>query len=260
MKVCVYGSSGNVGSNLLTRLKDMHGIEIVNQYYGQRDFLDADVYFLCTPPEVSDEYIKLIPKDKLIIDFSILKREESFKEESEWCYGQIDSPNLKLKNRISVAGCIASSIEVALMPIGDIKDIFITSFIGKSARRNQLANNTEPKHVYTHPHITEIRNYLDRNDINFFPVVGEHRTGIMSVCQFKTGINIFKKYKEYFKDNDRVVISNKPYSIFDAIGTDKIFISIVQEGDFCSVTSILDNMERGSTTHGIMLMNKYLNK
>src|ERR1035437_11106362 len=101
MKVCVYGAHGKVGTILSSELMKM-GVDL---YKPQRDIVgNADIYFLCTHREVSSYLVPLLPKDAIIIDFSGAYRKESM-EDNEWSYGQISNPDLRLTNKISVAGC-----------------------------------------------------------------------------------------------------------------------------------------------------------
>lgn len=259
MKVCVYGSSGLVGQVLIKELAKLNDIEIIAPMHNM--VLDADLYFLCTPESISKQMFYSLPIEAKIIDFSHAHRCEAFKTNTDWSYGQVADPNLKLTNKISVAGCIASSIELALLPLINIyNDIFITSFIGRTAQPGRTINSsTEIKHVFEHEHNYEINKFLGKKDLTFVPVIGEHKSGIMTVCQFSSNYkNIFQHYQKFYTDSYEIKILNKPHKLSDVVGTNNTIISIIQSKRYTSITCSIDNLYRGAATHGIQLMQKLL--
>lgn len=254
MKVCVYGAHGKVGTVLSSELTKM-GVDL---YKPQRDIVgNADVYFLCTHREVSSYLIPNLPKNAIVIDFSGAYRKESMNG-GEWSYGQISNPDLKLTNRISVAGCIASSIELALMPLSIEQDIFITSFIGQSAKGRFSPKSTEQCRVFTHPHHYEINKFFNTSDLSFVPIIGEHESGIMSVCQLNLDHDPMDSYRGFYKNDKSIIVSDKPHKISDVVGTENTIISIENNAGKYSITCSLDNLYRGSATHGVRLLQEFL--
>jgi len=260
MKVCVYGSTGLVGTVLVQELKKLDNIDIITPD-GIEIIKTADVYFFCTPEKISKHYIKQLPNDVIIIDFSTAYRKESF-DNRDWSYGQINNHHLRLTNKIAVAGCIASSIEIALQPlVVSMHDIFITSFIGQSAQgRSTELPQTEIKHVFNHAHNHEINKYLETKNLTFIPVVGEHKSGIMTICQIDINDDncLYDNYKQYYEHNKDIIVLNEPHQLNNVIGTNNTIISIISSDNITSITCSIDNLYRGSATHGIQLMQEFL--
>lgn len=274
----VYGSTGLVGQTLVKLLHRHPNVKV--DMLGHDEYIKADVYFLCTDAVTSKWYVtSILPKDARIIDFSDAFRMDSLDGIDGWSYGQIDYPEAEreypgmrypprlLTNKISVAGCIASSIELALMPmIYGIKTAHITSIIGQSARGKKRAGNENGlrlSNVYTHSHNAELQKFFNdyESSLEFVPVVGPHDTGIMSIVQFNSTMSdtmLFETYSKFYANNKRVKVTNTNHDISQVIGMSSSIISTKRSPytTSCCVTCSIDNLYRGSASHGIMLMEK----
>ncbi len=296
LNVAIHGREGMVGSTLMKLLSNHPYVNISPHQPREHWDNKIDVHFFATPAEYSKIEIPLIKNDKaVIIDFSDAFRTESlisfgWDKKSDWYYGNVDNGDYQVNNQIkaleakrfiSMAGCVATSVEFALSPI--IKeltkvdknadkdkpdDVFVTSIIGQSARgKKTKESGSRISNVFTHSHDYEINEYFKMNrtwftDISVVPIVSEHETGILTVAQCKSQSNrydLIDLYRRYYEDYSFIEVTDKEISTNDVVGTKNIKISIShsqQSWEKVCVTVVLDNLYAGSASHGIMMMNK----
>lgn len=254
MNVKISGENGLVGSTLAKLLKNHPYVNISKE--------KEDVHFFATPADYSKSFIPLIKNDVLIIDFSDAFREESFKN-NDWSYGNILNNNLTQK--ISMSGCLATSIIFAIKPIleNNVANLNVTSIMGQTARgKKEKEIGCRTSHVFKHSHNKEIYDFTKIN-IPLVPVVGEHNKGILTVAQFQlTTMNddaLFEKYKNYYSEFSFIEVSNKEISTEQIADSINVKISIISNNSSKAITVILDNLYAGSASHGIMMMNKKFN-
>lgn len=273
-------SSSNAGS----KVTDVHG-----GLLGETDLVfadnhpleDIDVLFLCSAHGQSREFWNnnLRPENLKVIDLS-----QDYRDESEgYVYGlpEVNKQRIKNSSLIANPGCFATAIQLSLIPLaaeellpdGDINITAVTGSTGAGVKPSSTSHfswrndNLSVYKPFTHQHLKEITMTLSqlqpgfKSELNFIPVRGDFPRGIFAIITLDCPLNedkITELYKEFYKDQPFVIISDKPIDLKQAVNTNKAVIHLQKNGKKLLITCAEDNLLKGASGQAVQNMNLML--
>jgi N-acetyl-gamma-glutamyl-phosphate reductase len=238
-----------------------------------------DVVFLCLPHKEAKPFLEnqsFSPTTK-IIDLS---NDFRLKEDANgFVYGlpELNKEKIKKATKVANAGCFASSIQLALLPLasngflkGDIHISGITGSTGAGVGLSETShfswrnNNVSVYKAFTHQHIGEIGESLSQlqpnfnSDIFFIPYRGNFTRGILitAYTEYDGTIEEAKElYKTFYKNEPFTIISEKNIHLKQVVNTNKCLIYLEKHGNKLMIISAIDNLVKGASGHAIQNMN-----
>ena len=243
------------------------------------DFTDIDVLFLCMGHGLSAGFLdrNKIPEKVKIIDLG-----NDFRLQQQcrgFVYGlpELSGHLIRKSRRIANPGCFATAIELGLLPWaatgklpGEITVFGITGSTGAGQKPTEDThfsnrfNNLSNYKVFTHQHLSEIRETLNRAgasdtyDLAFVPVRGCHTRGIFINTVIRTDRSLTELrdlYKSYYSVHPFVCVSEEPLYLKQVVNTNYCFIHLKQEEDQLLITSVIDNLLKGASGQAVQNMN-----
>jgi len=244
---------------------------------------DIDVLFLCLGHGNSKKFLEgqQLSKKIKIIDLSNDFRLQDDAEFNgrKYIYGlpEANKDLIKTADNIANPGCFATAIQEALLPAAAMgwlaNDVHINAITGSTGAGQSLSetthfswrnNNVSIYKPFTHQHLAEIGetvtglNEANNGALNFIPVRGNFTRGIFASLYTKTDKSLEEwvtVYRDYFKDEPFVTISNKNIHLKQVVGTNKCLLHLEKHGDNILITSIIDNLIKGAAGQAIHNMN-----
>ncbi|XP_043711611.1 probable N-acetyl-gamma-glutamyl-phosphate reductase, chloroplastic [Telopea speciosissima] len=236
-------SIGSVFPHLATQnLPDMVAIK-------DADFSNVDAVFCCLPHGTTQEIIKDLPKQLMIIDLSADFRLQNIDEYEEWygqphrapelqkeaIYGLTEVSREEIQNARLVAnpGCYPTSIQLPLIPLIKANLIELTNIIidsksgvsgaGRGAKESNLYTEiAEGIHSYgitRHRHVSEIEQGLSNASrskitVSFTPHLMPMSRGMQSTIyvEMVPGVSVddlYQQLKICFEDEELVILLEK---------------------------------------------------
>lgn len=247
--------------------------------FGEIDFKDIDVLFLCMGHGVSAEFLNAhsIPQGVKIIDLGNDFRLE--KDANGFVYGlpELSRDLIAKSSYIANPGCFATAIELGLLPLASINrlpeeiSVFgVTGSTGAGQKPTETThfsnrnNNLSNYKVFTHQHLGEINETLvkagatNEYDLAFVPVRGCHSRGILVNTVIRTDITIeglVALYKSYYNAHPFVCISDEPLYLKQVVNTNYCYINLCKQGEQTLITSVIDNLLKGASGQAVQNMN-----
>lgn len=242
----------------------------------------VDVIFLCLPHKESKIWLqKNIIDDKVkIIDLGNDFRLTGDFEKGTFIYGlpETNLDLIKKANYIANPGCFATAIQLALLPLAKakvLKKVYTTGITGSTGAGQQLqptshfswrTNNVSAYKTLNHQHVPEICKTLEKLnknkvELNFVPWRGDFTRGIYTSSTIKTDLDlesIIKTYKDFYKNNSFVFVSDDTIDLKQVVNTNKCLIHIEKSEDNMVVHSIIDNLVKGASGQAVQNMNLML--
>lgn len=187
------------------------------------------------------------------------------------CYGipELFRQQISQSQIIACGGCFPTSALLPLFPLKDIidGDIIIDSKTGitgagkKDDYAYSFSNISDAIKAYNphqHRHRAEISYYLNKS-VRFTPHLVPVLRGIETSIYFKSHLNIKAILEDYYKNEQFVTICQHAPSTREVTATNfcKIFIS--QSNDEVFISSVIDNISKGSSSQAIQNMNIVFN-
>jgi len=241
-----------------------------------------DVLFLCVGHGDAKKFLEetQVSKEVKIIDLSQdfrLNKNAEFNGR-KFVYGlpELNKEEIKSTGSIANPGCFATAIQLGLLPlakVGLLKDIYTTGITGSTGAGQSLsatthfswrANNISAYKTLTHQHLHEINESLtklqpDKSiDLSFVPWRGDFTRGIFISSQMSCDIpadKIRDLYKEYYKEEAFITLSEDPISLKQVVNTNKCLIQLEKVGNKLVIHSIIDNLLKGASGQAVQNMN-----
>ena len=243
---------------------------------------NIDVLFLCAGHGDAKKLLEevSVAKEVKIIDLSQdfrLNKNSDFNSR-KFVYGlpELNKEEIKSAQNIANPGCFATAIQLGLLPLakaGLLKEVYTTGITGSTGAGQSLsatthfswrANNISAYKTLTHQHLHEINESLtklhpDKSvDLSFVPWRGDFTRGIFISSQINCDLaagEICDLYKEYYKDEPFITLSDDPIFLKQAVNTNKCLIQLEKVGNKLVVHSTIDNLLKGASGQAVQNMN-----
>ncbi len=240
---------------------------------------NCDVLFLCLPHKESKPWLEQnkIPSTTKIIDLGNDFRLDGKFEDRYFEYGllEINKDKIKESNAVANSGCFASAIQYALLPLAKEKllnQVFVTGITGSTGAGVKLQetthfswrnNNISAYKTLNHQHIDEIKltlEHFNQSDVHvhFVPWRGDFPRGIFVSATLPCDQSLEELtqiFKDFYQDEEFVVISDQPISLKQIVNTNKCAIHLEKQGEMLVVHSAIDNLLKGASGQAIQNMN-----
>ena len=274
-------STSNAANKVYKVHQDLVGsteLEFTNQIN-----LDVEVLFLCLGHGNSKAFLEQhsFSKNTKIIDLSNdfrLTTDSSFNGK-DFTYGlpELQKETIKASNYIANPGCFATAIQLALLPLADVKllnnDVHINAVTGATGAGTSLSktthftwrdNNFSYYKPFTHQHLGEIHQTMNQlqdnfeSEIYFMPNRGNFSRGIFATVytNFEGTIEEAKAiYSSYYKEAAFTFVSEDPIHLKQVVNTNKCIIHLHKHNNKLLITSIIDNLLKGASGQAVQNMN-----
>lgn len=242
-----------------------------------------DVLFLCIGHGNSIAFLEdhPLPKSIKIIDLSRdfrLTDHTHFNGRS-FVYGLPELQKAKIKTAENIAnpGCFASTIQLALLPIANNRELHhavhihgITGATGAGSGPSPTTHfswrsgNVSIYKPLNHQHIGEITQSIRslypgfQSELNFIPVRGNFTRGIFVTAYTQTtkSLDAIKSmYDTFYAEAPFVHLSEPPLDLKKVVNTNKCLLHLEKQGDKILITSIIDNLLKGASGQAVQNMN-----
>ena len=270
-------SSSNHGQPIVSVHRDLSGETDLT--FGEVDFEDIDVLFLCSGHGKSVEFISKnkLPEQLKIIDLSHdfrLKREGN-----KFIYGlpELNRDAIRTASHIANPGCFATGIQLALLPLavaGLIQDDLhvnaITGSTGAGQEPTRTSHfswregNLSVYKAFEHQHLGEICESMEQaqpglnHALHFIPVRGNHTRGIFTTAYTRfegTQQEAFMCYQKYYENHPFVWITDENPDLKQVVNTNKCLLYLEKHGDQLMIISCIDNLLKGASGQAVQNMN-----
>jgi N-acetyl-gamma-glutamyl-phosphate reductase len=241
-------------------------------------FDEVQAIFLCSGHNESKKFLveNTIPESLKIIDLSTDFRDES----NGFVYGlpELQRDLIKTATKIANPGCFATSIELALLPLANAgllnEDVHVSAVTGSTGAGQSLSatthfswrnNNISIYKAFTHQHLKEINQSIKTlqpafgKSVNFIPYRGNFSRGIMAnvYTKFAGTIEEAKElYKNYYASHPFTHLSEAAeIDLKQVVNSNKCIIHLEKHDDNLLITSIIDNLTKGSSGQAVQNLN-----
>jgi N-acetyl-gamma-glutamyl-phosphate reductase len=177
---------------------------------------------------------------------------------------------------IANPGCFATAIELALLPLaaeGRLQqDVHIHGITGSTGAGQSPSptshfswrnNNISAYKVFTHQHLTEIRETLyafshHTGELIFIPIRGNFTRGIYISAHMRfegTVEEVKALYEGFYHEHPFTHVSAEPLHLKQVVNINKCFLHVEKQGEFLLLTSIIDNLLKGASGQAVQNMN-----
>ena len=240
---------------------------------------NIDVLFLCLPHGEAKPFLEnnnFLPTTKIIDlsnDFRLKENAQNF------IYGlpELNKNKIKTAAKIANAGCFASAIQLALLPLANAQllteDIHISGITGSTGAGTGLSatshfswrnNNISVYKPFTHQHLDEITESLTQlqpnynSKIHFIPYRGNFSRGILITAYLNFSGNTeaaYKIFSDYYKDEPFTILSTKNIDLKQVVNTNKCLLYLEKHENKLMVIAAIDNLVKGASGQAIQNMN-----
>lgn len=246
------------------------------------DFDIVDCVFCCLPHQTSQVVIKEIIEKKpqiKIIDLSadfrlpvdiyekVYSKHLAPELQEKSCYGlsEILKSQIRESQVIACPGCFPTSALLPLIPLKDYIDgqIIIDSKTGISGagRKDsydfsftQCSDAVKAYNPHQHRHREEISHYLGM-PVRFTPHLVPILRGIETSIYFNSSSDCKVILKKFYEEAKFVKIVENIPSTREVLATNLCKIYISQYGNEVFISSVIDNISKGSSTQAVQNMN-----
>ncbi|MFY0652883.1 MAG: N-acetyl-gamma-glutamyl-phosphate reductase [Cyclobacteriaceae bacterium] len=274
-------STSNAGAPITQVHEDLYGD--TDLVFSSEPNLNVDVVFLC---QGHGKAKKVLEENSFSSNTKVIDLGNDFRLHSDadfdgksFIYGlpELQRDKIKTSNYIANPGCFATCIQLAMLPLAKAEiiknEIHVNAITGSTgAGQNPTAtshfswrnNNVSVYKAFTHQHLGEITESLVslqatmNHDINFVPVRGNFTKGIFASVYTEYDLDVedaIKLYKEYYKDQPFVSISEKGIHLKQVVNSNKCILHLAKHGNKLLITSIIDNLVKGASGQAVQNMN-----
>ena len=246
------------------------------------DFDIIDCVFCCLPHQTSqlviseiltkNSHIKIIdlsadfrlPIELYEANYSTHKAPEL---QEKACYGlsEIFTEEISKSQIIACPGCFPTSALLPLIPLQNHinSQVIIDSKTGISGagRKNsfdfsftQTSDCIKAYNPHTHRHRAEISHYFGQN-LRFTPHLVPVLRGIETSIYFESNADCTTILKEFYKSSDFVKIVDVLPATREVLATNFCKICVMQNGNEVFISSVIDNISKGSSSQAVQNMN-----
>lgn len=269
-------SQSNAGKHLSSAHPDLED-ETTLSFTSDLEW-DIEVLFLCLPHGVAATFIQEnpVPEKVKIIDLSNdfrIGRREGF------VYGlpELNRHEIIQAHKIANPGCFATAIQLALLPLADVKalsdDIHITAITGSTGAGKGLSDTTHftwrtgnlsVYKAFKHQHLSEINQSINQlqvdfnHKIHFVPMRGNFTRGILASVYTNTTLSqeeALGVYNKYYKKHPFVRVTADPIDMKQIVNTNKALMSVNVIDGVIHVVSAIDNLLKGASGQAVQNLN-----
>lgn len=243
---------------------------------------DIDALFLCVGHGNARKFLSEtnIPEHIRIIDLSQdfrLSANSDF-QGREFIYGlpELQRDKIKVARNIANAGCFATTIELALLPLANKglinSEVHVNATTGSTgAGQNPSAtshyswrnDNLSAYKIFEHQHLLEIGEVLSNSSqqspiINFIPQRGAFSRGIFATSYLKSDLSIeeaYNIYEEFYSSHPFTHVSRNNIDLKLVVNTNKCLLHLVKHQDKLLIISMTDNLLKGASGQAVQNMN-----
>lgn len=254
-------------------------------YIQKLEEIDLDIIdciFCCLPHGTSQEIILgIVAKNPLIkiIDLSadfrlpvdlynkVYGQHLAPNLQEKACYGlpEIFEDDITKSQIISCPGCFPTSVLLPLIPLKNSIQgkVIIDSKTGISGAGRkealeysfiQCSDAIKAYNPHQHRHRFEIEYYFGKS-VRFTPHLVPVIRGIESSIYFESNTDCKSELQEFYKNSQFVHIASQIPSTREVTATNLCKIYIAQEGHEVFISSVIDNISKGSSTQAVQNMN-----
>ena len=275
-------SHSQAGKNVGETHHDLIG-ETALLFTNEVKFEEINVLFLCVghgeAKKIVAQYNLLSPQyaDLKIIDLSQDFRLK--KEDNPFIYGLTELNKVQLKNAqyVANAGCFATCIALALLPLAHqnlLKSaVHIQAVTGSTGAGQQPTesthfswrnNNLSVYKAFSHQHNAEIVQTIKQlqadfsADFFFIPVRGNFSRGIFATLYTEFNGTLEKAYtlyQNFYTNAQQVIITPNNPDLKMVVNTNKTFIYLEKHNNMLLVISMIDNLLKGASGQAVQNMN-----
>ncbi|MDQ6860027.1 MAG: N-acetyl-gamma-glutamyl-phosphate reductase [Verrucomicrobiota bacterium] len=291
----IFGASGYGGGELLywlSRHPQVASIRGTSRSFAGQDFAAAhpnlrgvvtgkfeaeistiptgSVVFSALPHgELAKTYSNFRNTDALLIDLSA-----DFRASPEFVYGlpEWNREALRGAKRIASAGCFATALQLALLPLRDLEVGFIaaTAVTGSSGSGTSASATTHHPtrahdfrayKVLTHQHLAEVTAAMKacriKGELSFVPQSGPFVRGIFATIQFAlpSGVDVAARVKETFAEEPFVRLVEESPRVAAVVGSNFADIGVAVDDRSAAIMVALDNLGKGMAGQAVQSMN-----
>ncbi len=221
------------------------------------DFENIDVLFLCKDARVFMETHKNeLPKELKIID---LTGDFRFEDGShDFVYGLPELNRKKLVRGAIHAACpsrFATAISLTLLPLA--KNLLLNSDLEIHLRHtypDESLNGTEQE---VRQALTSLQNSFNSNII-IVPVTDTLSGGIIAKTSIECSLTeeeVKYLYNNYYSDHNFTFVTDREVTLSDVLNTNKCLLNIEKTENIVVITSVIDDMIKGSAGTAVHIMN-----
>jgi N-acetyl-gamma-glutamyl-phosphate reductase len=275
-------SHSQAGKQLSEIHHDLIG-ETVLCFTNEAVFEEIDVLFLCVG---HGEAKKIVPQYNLLsptyAHLKIIDLSQDFrlkKEDNPFIYGLTELNKVQLKNTqyVANAGCFATCIELALLPLAKqqaLKSaVHIQAVTGSTGAGQQPTesthfswrnNNVSVYKAFTHQHNAEILQTIRQlqpdfsADFFFIPVRGNFSRGIFATLytEFNGSLEeAYHLYQDFYGNAQQVIITHNNPDLKIVVNTNKTVIYLEKHNNMLLIISMIDNLLKGASGQAVQNMN-----
>jgi|LakMenE18May11ns_1017448.scaffolds.fasta_scaffold9743410_1 N-acetyl-gamma-glutamyl-phosphate reductase len=266
-------SSSHAGKPLASAHSDLWGYTDLGFAAQLVSLEEVDVVFLCMGHGMSKAWMSAndVPDHVKVIDLSMDFRIMS--ADSPFVYGLPEKYRTQLStaNRVANPGCLATSVELALLPLAETSalhgDIIAQSMTGSTGAGQQPIDtthfswrygNVNAYKVFHHQHEAEIKQTLGLHALSFIPLRGPFSRGIYTTCVMPGEYDVDhlqQLYSKFYADHPFVVIRDTEPDVKSIVNTNMCHIGITASDSALLVVSVIDNLMKGASGQAVQNMN-----
>lgn len=275
----VFINSESNADNLITDVHEGLYGETDMRFTDELPFEDVDVVYFCFGHGKSTQFLAdhYIPADVRIIDLA-----QDFRlaaEGNDYVYGlpELNRTAILGAQHVANPGCFATCIQLALLPAAAMhlldSDVAVNAITGatgagvKPGPTKHFAwrdNNMSVYKVFTHQHLTEIRQSIEQVQgsfdakIDFIPYRGDFPRGIFATAVVHTDADeaaIIDGYRNFYRDAAFTHYVDKALDLKQVVNTNKALVHCEKIYGKLFITSCIDNLLKGAVGQAVQNMN-----
>ncbi len=239
---------------------------------------EIDAVFLCLPHGAATTFLKEnpVPEKVKIIDLS---NDFRLGKAGGFVYGlpELNRHQIIQAKKIANPGCFATAIQLAILPLADIKaltdDIHITAITGSTGAGKGLSDTTHftwrtgnlsVYKSFKHQHLDEINQSIKQlqvdyiHHVHFVPMRGNFTRGILASVYTKTNLTqeeALNVYTKYYKNHPFVRVTADPIDMKQVVNTNKALMSVNVLDEMVHIVSAIDNLLKGASGQAVQNLN-----
>src|SRR5690606_20095441 len=199
-------------------------------------------------------------------------------QDRDFVYGlpELQRATIQSAHDIANAGCFATTIELALLPLAHqnlfTEEIHVNASTGATGAGQSPSatthvswrnNNLSVYKTFAHQHLQEIGETLSRSSglkpsMHFIPQRGAFSRGILATAYISCSLSEQEAndlYQTYYSTHPFTHVSSSPIDLKQVVNTNKCLLHLEKHNDKLLITSITDNLLKGASGQAVQNMN-----
>ncbi|MEN0004046.1 MAG: N-acetyl-gamma-glutamyl-phosphate reductase [Bacteroidota bacterium] len=240
---------------------------------------EVDVLFLCKGHGHSKAFVEThdIPASVVVIDLSRDFRLANASNPFVYGLPELKHAAIAQSNRIANAGCFATAIQLALLPLAQAqylaKAVHIQAITGTTGAGQQPKstshfswrhNNLSVYKAFQHQHVPEIKQSLSSLQeaplppLHFIPLRGAFTRGIFATLytEFEgSEAAALALFQDYYEPHPFVQVTTDTIHLKQVVNTNKCLIQLAKHEDQLLIVCAIDNLLKGASGQAVQNMN-----